>query len=421
MAMVGMLIVVLMIPLGMIKSLIHEREYNYNEVRNELSMKYGGTQDITGPILSVPVLRSRVLDGVKVQDRTYIHLLPEQMKVSGNLDTSIRRRNIYQLMAYNADLKFKARFNPAEFDIDPADSAEILWSEATVDLGISHLRGLMNHVEVKAGGNSYKFKPGAGNPDLRWEGMHVDVEVRPDQLFGVKFELSLRGSEAIYFYPLAKELKVSLSSNCPNPSFSGDYLPEYSTSDEGFKAGWNLLEFNEHSYHSWEGNSVDLKRNPFGVVLMLDVEHYQKTSRSVKYALLLIALSFLAFFCMEFLMAKRLHPIQYSLIGLALVVFFVLLLSLSEYTGFNLAYISSAGAVLILIYLYISSSLSSHKLAALVCSLMVVIYLFIFIILQMANYSLLFGSVGLFFFLAAAMLLTRKIDWYNIVGTKNKE
>jgi inner membrane protein len=106
---------------------------------------------------------------------------------------------------------------------------------------------------------------------------------------------------------------------------------------------------------------------------------------------------------------------------LALVVFFVLLLSLSEYTGFNLAYISSAGAVLILIYLYISSSLSSHKLAALVCSLMVVIYLFIFIILQMANYSLLFGSVGLFFFLAAAMLLTRKIDWYNIVGTKNKE
>ena len=238
--------------------------------------------------------------------------------------------------------------------------------------------------------------------------------------YDFSFSLKLKGSEVLYFTPLGKETNVSLASNWSSPSFDGNFLPDQrSIADSGFTANWNVLHLNRNYPQQWLGSSHDITYSAFGVNLFTPVDNYQKSTRSVKYAIMIIALTFLVMFFVEILNNKAIHPFQYILIGLALCVFYSLLISISEQSNFNFAYLISGLATVGLIAAYSKSVFKENKLVALVSSVLVILNGYVFSLIQLEDYALLMGSIGLFIALAAVMYYSRKIDWYNLNKPKS--
>ena len=221
---------------------------------------------------------------------------------------------------------------------------------------------------------------------------------------------------------MGKRTNIQLSSDWKDPSFSGAFLPDTrSVSKDGFKAEWNILELNRNYPQFWIGNrnAEALKKSSFGVDLLLPANDYQKSMRSAKYALLAIALTFLTFFLVEIFNQKKLHPFQYILIGLALCLFYTLLLSISEYTNFNLAYLISSISIISMIGFYAKAILNNLKQTIILIVILCFTYTFVFVTLQLQDYALLIGSVGLTAILAFTMYITRNINWYQLGSEKN--
>ncbi|MBR9860172.1 cell envelope integrity protein CreD [bacterium] len=420
-AIVGVLAVLLLIPLSMIQSLINERAELYKSVRTEIGNSYGGVQELTGPYLSVPYYETRKIEGEDRLYRMYVHLLPEELNIKGSLDTAIRNRNIYKLMVYSTDLEISGVFDQSKFEIAKIPASKLQWENAVLNLGVSDLKGIREETRIMWGDSSAVFGPGLSNVNVAPTGISVPLKVSDKGKVSFSMDLALKGSEGLFFKPLGKQTRVNISSSCPNPSFKGSYLPDFEKSETGFAAQWNILELNRSFPQAWTGAMPEIDQSDFGLNLMMDVEHYQKTMRSVKYAMLFIVLTFLSFFFIEILNAKRIHPVQYTLIGLTLVVFYILLLSLSETFGFNVAYWLSTGAVILLLSTYIAAALKSVRLTGILTFVLVLIYAFIYVIIQLANYSLLMGSIGLFVFLAILMIQSRNVDWYSIGNKKENE
>jgi inner membrane protein len=197
-------------------------------------------------------------------------------------------------------------------------------------------------------------------------------------------------------------------------------LPEKRVVNEsGFNSEWKILHLNRNFPQQWNAD-ISLKSATFGVDLITPNDSYQKSDRSIKYAILIIALTFMAFFFIEILNQKKVHPFQYILIGLALCIFYTLLISISEFVSFNAAYWIATTMTMILVFLYSRSIFQNFKLASIVSSVMLILYGFIFTIIQLEDSALLIGSVGLFSILAVVMYISRRIDWYSI-GLKKAE
>jgi len=229
-------------------------------------------------------------------------------------------------------------------------------------------------------------------------------------------ELNLNGSQGLNFIPLGRETNVNLASNWASPSFKGVFLPDSrEVTDNGFKADWKVLHLNRNYPQEWAGNAPSsVGESAFGVELLIPVDEYQKSMRSIKYAIMLIALTFLIFFFVEVLNSRRIHPIQYILVGLALCIFYLLLLSISEHLNFNKAYIISSIATILLITAYTKTVFKSNRLTSLQSLVLVILYGFMYLLIQLEDYAILIGSIGLFIVLAIVMYISRKIDWYNI-------
>lgn len=240
------------------------------------------------------------------------------------------------------------------------------------------------------------------------------------EVLNFQIEMSLKGSEGLYFIPVGKETFVNLTSYWPDPSFSGAFIPKNrSITPAGFNANWKVLHFNRNYPQQWTDQSYDMAKSRFGVDLFVAADHYQKSMRSSKYAILVITLTFLVFFLIEVINKIRIHPFQYILIGLALCVFYTLLLSIAEQLGFNTAYGIAAASVIILIALYVKAIISNKRIAMALAALLGVLYGFIFVIIQMESYSLLVGSIGLFLIIGLTMYFTRKINWYTASETSS--
>jgi inner membrane protein len=247
----------------------------------------------------------------------------------------------------------------------------------------------------------------------------VHPALSPDRpTYAFTAELTLNGSEHLQFIPVGKQTLVKVTSPWSDRSCVGRYLPEQRTVDAaGFSAHWKILQINRSFAQHWTGApgmDPHVADFAFGVRLLQPVDEYQKTMRSAKYAIMFISLTFLAFFLTEIFNKKTLHPIQYALIGFALVLFYCMLLSLSEHISFNLAYLASSASIIALVAGYARSVLGSKRFAAIVSGVMALLYGFLFIILQLEDYALLFGSLGLFGILALVMYLTRQIDWFSV-------
>lgn len=414
---VAVLSLLLLIPAEFVPSLISERSSRQDSAKSEVSQSWGGTQTLTGPVLSIPFKDfSKDEKGVVSHAIRYAHFLPNTLSIKGSLKPEIRYRGIYKVPLYNAQFVVEGQFAQPDASTLRIDPENVLWSDAFVTFGITDLKGVRDTINLQWNTSRYASEPGVLSEDVLAAG--VTFKPRLDETRGsyaFSFPLSLNGSSEIRFIPMGEVTEVVLDSPWGNPSFIGSFLPHSrNVTGESFHAEWRVLNLNRNFPQAWVGGRHDVAGSSFGASLYLPVDQYQKTERSVKYVLLFIALTFASFFLSEIIAKVAFHPIQYALVGVALILFYVLLLSLSEHIGFDLAYLVGSIGIVFLITLYTFWTSASRKITSVIFLVLAALYGFLFITLQLQDYALLLGSVGLFVVLFIVMYLTRKIDWFSI-------
>lgn len=435
---IGFLVLILLIPSSWISSLMEERQVRAGEVMEEVAGKWSGSQTVAGPILVIPYrkIEKTELGKEGVQIREVVEkafFLPEELQINGTVNPQILHRGIFDAVVYESGLSMKATFVKPDFaSLNVADD-KVLWQEARLVFGLTDLRGISDIPSLKVGGTELKSEP-TNNLGVYFKGMPANVAgetatVRPasngivskpgwkneGEFQGeVTLVLPLKGSSQLDFVPIGKTTEVRLSGPWSNPSFDGEFLPVSRTvSDNGFDANWKVLHFNRPFQQQWAGSDEALAGYEFGVKLLIPVDQYQKSIRTSKYSELLVLLTFVSLFMVEIMKKVRIHPFQYILIGTALIVYYTLLLAFSEHLGYNMAYLVSTLATVILVTLYSGTFLSERKDMILFSSLLTFFYIFIFVIIQLQDFSLLLGSMGLFIIVAALMYFSRNVSWYK--------
>ncbi|MCA6073482.1 cell envelope integrity protein CreD [Fulvivirga sedimenti] len=416
---ITILTLLLLIPMSMIRGIIAERAINRTETELEVSDKWARQQTVTGPILSIPVLYQRVVSEDEIVSYTKnLNILPNQLMIDGTVLPETLNRGIYDITVYSGELNISGDFTLARYRIDDENFAEIQWDNAFLTIGLSDLRGIRKSIPFQWNGSPVAIEPGSKIQNMISSGVTIPVSLNPEQLrYSFTGSLDIQGSENLSFVPLGNETRVSLESNWPDPSFMGSFLPdEREISQNGFTANWSVLQLNRNYPQKWfdDAYASEMHQSSFGVKLFNTLDDYQKSTRSAKYAVMTLALTFLIFFLTEVLNHRRIHPFQYTLVGLALSVFYVLLVSISEHLNFNIAYMISSLAIIAMITFYASYVFRSRKITLLLAMLLTAIYAFVFVTLQLADYALLIGSIGLAAILSATMFYTRNINWYKL-------
>ena len=417
------IIILLLIPTSMIKNLIGEREGTKNEAILEVSSKWATSQTVSGPFISIPYykfVKEPAKDDVPeriLQIKEYIHILPTQLKIVGNVKPEKRNRGIYDIVVYNSNLNLSGIFTSLSLKTLDIDPKNILFDKAEFIVGINDLRGIEKQVILKWNSANYNFNSGVSSKNVVSSGINaiLSLDAKDETVYNFDLNIDLKGSEYLYFTPVGKTTDVKISSSWKDPSFMGAFLPDSrKVSESGFEAKWNILHLNRNYPQIWTNDAHKIEESNFGVNLLLPVDNYQKSYRSIQYAILFIGFTFLVFFFIEVLYKRFIHPIQYLLVGISLIIFYTLLLSISEHLSFNYAFIISAIATLVLITGYVFAILKSKNLTILISGILAILYGFIFIIIQLQDYALLIGSIGIFLILGLVMYFSRKIDWYNL-------
>lgn len=422
----GFLMLMLLIPAASIQSLVSERSGRRDEAVTEVSGKWGGSQQVAGPILAVPYRQTYRDEKNILRSRTQTaYFLPETLRIQADAKAELRRRGIYEVTLYTTQLRVQGNFLRPDFDRLNADADQILWKDAFLAVGIPDTRGIRDsRVSAKYAGGQIDFQPGPGEVPFFSNGIHARVPNARGTTGSIPFEITfdLQGSSELTFAPLGKQTSVEIQSGWTDPSFFGSFLPAtHEINKEGFKAIWKVSFFGRGIPQEWTSQSLDsdnvrgrINQSSFGVRLIIPVDFYQKVERAVKYALLFIGLTFLSFLLFEIFNRLHIHPMQYLLVGSALCVFYLLFLSLSEHIGFTLAYIVAAGAIIALITGYCSKVLGDFKRGLVMAGLLVGLYGYLYFVLHSQDYALLLGSILVMAVLSVVMYLTRNIDWYSV-------
>lgn len=404
----------LIIPSAMIQGLISERQGTRNEAVRKIDAKWSYAQTIGGPVLSVPFTQT-VSDKDKepVEIEKTLNITPEILNVDTKLFPEERYYGIYKTILYKSVIEISGEFAAVSGDIIPGSVPD--WSRAFIKLGVSDMRGISENISFRLNGRSYEVEMGGYSDPLINEALVVALaNLELNEKLEFKCILELKGSGSINFLPIGRTTTVAVSGAWTAPGFVGNYTPEYTLDDSGFGAAWQVLRFNRNIPDMWVNNEINTSRDiSFGVSLIDTVDVYQQNMRSAKYALMFIVLTFVLFFFVEVFTGKRIHPIQYLLVGVALILFYTLLLSISEPLGFGWAYLISSVATIALITGYASSIFRKGKPTIIMAVLLALLYSFLYIILQLEDVALLAGSIGLFVILGIIMYFSRKINWYG--------
>lgn len=415
---IGILVLVLLAPASMIMSLITEREGRRDSVIKELSSKWGSNQTITGPFITVPYKPTNKSEHNKgISNLEYFYILPDTLEISGEIKPEVRYRSLFEAVLYNATLEFKGTFQCPSMSQLNIEQDSILWDKSYIALGISDFRGIQDKIKINMNDVIFNCNPGLKTTDIAPSGVSsiIGVPLSSDKPNSFSFTLNLNGSEQLNFIPVAAINMVKLTSKWPSPSFNGAFLPTArEVTDNGFTANWKVLDLNRDYPQFWAGRQYKVDASSFGLKLILTADIYQKTMRITKYAILFLIFTFSAFFLSEIITKRRIHPIQYILIGMAILLFYSLLLSFSEYIDFNYAYIGSATMITFLITCYSYGITKDKKFACCIFLILSMLYSYLFVILQMEDYALMMGNIGVLTVLSLVMYLTRKIDWYAI-------
>lgn len=412
----GALILLMLIPTIFISNLVDEREARQKEVVKEVSSKWATAQTLSAPFLVVPYIDTFLNgEGKSVATKTNLLLLANDLLVNGRIIPEQRPRSIYKVLLYKTDINFTGSFKvtwPADIQLSRVDFAN-----AKLCFSLSDFKGIEEEIYVNLGGQSKRLLPGMPVDNFGKVGLSVPVSLTKEAVTaGIAFSMNakIKGSEQLHFIPLSASSKYILGSSWPGPSFDGEMLPaQRQVSDSGFSARWNFTQANLPFANVMRSAAVQANTMAFGVSLVQPADQYNKTMRSVKYGILFIGLTFAFFFIIELMQKKPFHPVQYVLVGLALVIFYTLLLAISEYILFDYAYFIAAAATILLISFYAKSHFNSWKTGSIFFVLLSCLYGFIFVLIRLEDTALLVGSIGLFIVLALVMFGSRKINWYG--------
>jgi len=410
---IGIIALLLLIPLSMIKSVIAERESTSLEVENEISAQWGHAQVLAGPILNIPTKKSVVdKNGNLIVQKDWLHIMPYNLNISTKINPEIRYRGIYKTAVYTSISEITGQF---KFDINPEEIVGTPdWSKAVVTFGVSDTRGIRGDIKIKWHNKSIEPESGMHTKAITKTGFSIKTPLTVDDLdknipFDIQLELS--GSKTFTILPLGQNSKIDIASSWTNPSFSGNLLPlTRDVSENGFTAHWQLTHLNRNFPQYWQGARFDVWEHSLGIDLYLPVNHYQKAMRSAKYGILFIVLTLLVFLFIELIYKKDVHLFQYLLVGLALILFFSLLTALSEHTGFDIAYVIASTANISIISLFAYGLLQNLRLTSWITGLLILMYSFLFVLLQLNDLAFLAGNIGLVIILSVIMKASLKLS-----------
>lgn len=418
---IAFLVLLLLIPMFMIEDMIRERGRTQSEAIAEVSQKWSLAQTVTGPYINLKYPMYYEENGTKRLTMGNVTLFPDELSVDGQLKTETLQRGIYKVNVYQSELVIKGYFSSEELRKSNLSMDALQYDRAAICLNLTDMRGLSEQVSIRLNDSVYVFQPGMDGLGIDNMGVHAIVNLsalKEDGRLPYEMNIKLKGSQSISFTPLGKTTKVSLKANWNTPSFDGNFLPEKRhITETDFSAQWQVLNLNRNYSQvlvDYPTTGVrDIKDSSFGVNLKMPVEQYQQSMRSTKYAVLIILLTFTVIFFTEIMEKTRIHALQYLLVGLALCLFYSLLLSLSEHIGFGPAYLVASVLTIALVGGYMLGIIKRKKPAFIMTGLLVVLYIYVFILIQLETYALLAGSLGLFVILAMVMYFSKKIDWFN--------
>lgn len=414
---IGFLTIILLIPGIMIQDLIRERQDRSVETIEKINAKWSNAQTICGPVLTIPYTTTHVdVNNKTVFQQHTISITPENLNIDTQLYPEERYYGIYKTILYKSEIDLSGNFDKINYQ--KTDNSTIHWEQAYLTIGVSDLRGITENISFTLDNKQYPVEATGNYDRLMGKILVVSLNNADTLLTGQPLnfncKIKLNGSSNINFIPIGKTSKVHVAGTWKSPGFIGNFSPEHTITENGFDANWSVLRFNRSIPETWIDNQVETFEDAsFGVNLINPVNHYQQNMRSAKYAIMFIALTFVVFFFVEILTKKRIHPIQYLLVGIALILFYSLLLSISEQINFGIAYLIASIATIGLITVYTHSifknKVQTGALAAMLCTL----YIFLYVVLQLEDVALLIGSVGLFLILGVIMFFSRKINWYK--------
>jgi inner membrane protein len=429
----------LSIPLFSIWLMVYDREQQSAEAKASIAQGWGGPQTIAGPLLIIPyraTVTEQVTEGNRQVERTRqvwheLTLSPETVDLATEVRPELRKRSIYEVVVYEAAVHGKARFalpqDLARFGVPPEDLA---WGRAELRFGISDPRGLAPSPRIVAGGRALRLQPGGGPVATRGGGFFawLDTAGLSAAPLDVDFAYAIRGNGALSLAPQAGETRWRLRSSWPHPSFQGGFLPaQRKVGSKGFAADYRIG--NLALGQSLVGSGPAINGDPgagraapsaadgetapqlAGVSLMQPVDLYSQVNRAAKYGVLVIGFTFLAFLLCDLVGGGSVSPVEYLLVGAALVLFFVLLLAFAEVIGFAPAYLVASAAIVGLETAYSAAVLRSWRRAGFIFGLLTALYGVLYVLLSLEDFSLLIGSLMLFAALAAVMYLTRNLNW----------
>ena len=447
--MTAIIAVGLIIPLLMVYALADDRQHQSRVAQNSITQGWGGPQVVTGPVLILPYEATRQVSEEQngrtitrtVTERRELFLSADSQTVDAQLEPERRSYSIYETVTYLAALKGSSRFTlPADIERVGVERSDILFDEAELRFGASDARGLQSGAQIAINGEAINLKPGRGPAATSGSGFHGFFDWSEAQDLTVDWSFAVRGSRSLAVVPRGGETKITVASDWPHPSFTGDFIPdEKELSETGFSANWSvtnlalgeaIAQLNEagppvirdasDQSYSFDYRADDASSNNAGqskvaaIRLIEPVDIYNQVDRSVKYGFLFIGFTFLAFLMFDLVGGAKVAAAEYLLTGAGLVLFFVLLLALAEVVGFGLAYVLASAAVIGLLTAYSAAVLASWKRAGVIGGLLVMLYALLYILLSLEAFSLLIGSLLLFVALAAMMYATRSIDWSNV-------
>jgi inner membrane protein len=428
MMMVGLLTFVLLIPLLFVQNLIAERAQRKSEVVYEVSNLWGSDVAFYGPILRVPY---NTYENINVIDQktgastlqrrattNYAYFFPNELTNTSKVKKNESlKRGIFNPVVFTADMSFKGNFSAPNFTKLNIPEESIQWDKAAIMVKTTNLKSIKSELKIQLNNEKLTFEP---QPDDK-----SNYSVLATNLFDYKtlaannqinfnFGITYNGSNSINFIPIGKVTTIGIDSDWESPSFEGSFAANDTTkvvNKDGFHVDWKILDINRTFSQQYANVLPNLEDYRFGVTLIDTVDEYQQNERVSKYGFLVIGLTFLIFFLIQSISKINIHIFQYSMIGIALIMFYTLLISITEHSSFSLAYAISGIAVVIMITLYSISILKNRKFPLFIATSLSVLYAFIYVIIQMEDYALLVGSIGLFFILGAVMYFSRKIDW----------
>ncbi|WP_116789185.1 cell envelope integrity protein CreD [Flavobacterium sp. CJ74] len=428
--MVGVLTLVLLLPLQYVKSLIWERQELQQNVSAEIAGQWGGNVFVYGPILKVPyqiITETETIDKAtkvvtisKQASITYAYFFPDALNVDANVTTETKKRNNYETTVFSSKMKLSGNYPTPDFSKAKIPTENILWDEARIIMNAGSLKSIKGAVNITFNGKTYDFEPVIkesnqnGNSTSWLETSPVNLAGLTGKPTSYKMDINYDGSEKISIVPIGKITEATIKSNWADPKFDGNFLPYTKTiTDDSFAASWKVSHLNRAFVQQYFGSLPDLGQFTFDTNFIILNDEYQQNERAAKYGFLVIGLTFLVFFLIQMMSKISIHIFQYGMVGLALIMFYTLLIAITEHSSFTLAYLLSGSAVIIMIGLYSVSILRNKKFPIFITTALTALYTFIYVIIQLEDYALLAGSLGLFAILGAVMYFSRKIDWEN--------